>query len=169
MTVIAAKIYDGNIQMACDSMVTRGRHKKSTGYPCKIIEGKDFILGFCGDAVILPLLTMYSKNHIIGNDGDADRIVEWCSEFLEYVKKKTNEWKGSLKASLLLAHSSGLFLIEDWLPIKVDDWCATGSGYEHAESALYLGHTPVEAVDVAINLAYGCGGKITNKSITFNV
>jgi len=162
MTVLAAKIYNDRIQISCDSMVSRGWHKKTTGYPDKIIEGSDFIAGVCGDATAMSLLIMYSKNHPVGVGG-LDRIVEWCSEFLEFVKKKTNNW--GIDSSLILVHKSGLFMIEDWIPMQINDWCAHGSGYKHAEAALFLGHDTDKAVDVAINLAYGCGGKIITRSI----
>ena len=164
MTVIAAKIHEDSIKMSCDSMVSRGWHKKTSGYPEKIIEGRDFIVGMAGICTTKALLTMYSKNHPIG-EGSIDRIVEWGTEFLDYVKKKTGNWD-STDSTLLLAHVSGLYMIESWLPIEISDWCAIGSGYQHAEAALYLGHDTEKAVDVAVNLEYGCGGKIITKSLS---
>jgi len=165
MTVIAAKIIKNEISMSCDSQISRGWHKKSTGYPDKIITGDDFILGVSGSAMVLPLLMVYSKNHKIGV-GDEDRIIEWGSEFLDYCKKKTGSWDQS--CSMILAHNSGLFMIEDWLPLRIKDFCATGSGYKHAESALYLGESTESAVSVAIALADGCGGEIITKKVTLN-
>lgn len=162
MTVIAAKVYDDKIEMSCDSMVTRGYHSKSTGFPPKIIEGSDFIIGFAGDAKILPLLMLFSKNHPIceGNEG---RILEWLSELLDFAKSKTSNY--SYDCQLLIAHKSGLFMVHDWHPIRVEDFAAIGSGYQYAESALFLGNDTIKACDVAMNFAYGCGGKITTKTI----
>lgn len=162
MTVIAAKVEENHIVMSCDSQVSRGWHKKSTGYPVKIIDGSDFIIGASGAAVLMPLLSAYSKNHQIG-DGGADRIIEWCFEFLEFCKKKTDSW--NQEGQLILAHGSGLFVIEQWLPLKIDDFCAVGSGFQYAEAAMYLGKTTEEAVDVAIHMDYGCGGDTVTKKI----
>ena len=162
MTVIAAKVYEDEIVMSCDSMYTRGWHHKKTGYPEKIIEGADFVAGVCGSAEAIPLLLLYSKNHPIG-DGGAARVLEWCTEFLDFAKKKTDNW--GVDASVVLAHKSGLYLVDKWIPLPITDWCAHGSGYEHAEAALYLGCDTEKAVDVAVNMAYGCGGKITTKRV----
>jgi ATP-dependent protease HslVU (ClpYQ) peptidase subunit len=163
VTVIAAKVYDDKIVMSCDSMATRGYHHRKSGFPEKIIEGQDFLAGVCGDASVMSLLMMFAKNHPIGEGGVA-RVVEWCAEFLEFAKNKTDSWGGD--ASLVLAHRTGLFIIDGWIPLAVKDWCAHGSGYQHAEAALYLGHDTEKAVDVAVNMAYGCGGNIVTKSIS---
>jgi hypothetical protein len=107
--------------------------------------------------MVLPLLTVYAKDHAIGSGGEA-RITEWLFEFLGFCKSKTEEWNQD--ADLLLAHGRGLFAVEDWLPLRVTDFAATGSGYQHAEAAMYLGHSPRDAVRTAIAMAYGCGGEI---------
>jgi len=162
MTAIAAKVYPGRIVMACDSRMSRGYHGKDTGYPRKIIRGSDFLVGVSGSAIVVPLLAAYAKNHSIGEGGDI-RIAEWCFEFLEFCKKYTGDWKQD--ATLLLAHKSGLYGIEDWLPLPVADWEAVGSGFMHAEAALYMGADPVEAVEVAIKMAYGCGGEVREETL----
>ena len=162
MTVIAAKVGKKGIVMSCDSQMSRGWHTKSTGYQDKIIEGSDFMIGVSGSALLMPLLTMYAKNHPIG-EGGIDRVTEWCLEFLDFCKKKTDSWNQN--GQLILAHHSGLYAIEEWLPLKVSDFCATGSGYQYAEAAMYLGKTTSEAVDVAIHMAYGCGGDVVTKEI----
>ena len=162
MTVIAARIKDNEVVMSCDSQVSVGWHHKKTGYMDKIINGPDFIIGVSGSAMLMPLLSMYSKNHQIG-DGGEERITEWCFEFLEYCKKKTDAW--SQPGALILGCASGMFLIEDWIPLRITDFCAVGSGYQHAEAAMYLGMDTEKAVDVAINMAFGCGGAIKTSSI----
>lgn len=162
MTVIAAKIENKKIVISCDSRFTKGFHGRNSGYQDKIIEGQDFIIGISGSALLIPLLIMYSKNHPIG-DGEIERITEWCFEFLEFSKKKTDSW--DQEGQLIIGHKSGLFIIENWLPLKINDFCAVGSGYQHAEAAMYLNASTIEAVDVAINMAYGCGGNITTKKI----
>jgi ATP-dependent protease HslVU (ClpYQ) peptidase subunit len=108
------------------------------------------------------MLAAYAKDHSIGSGGEL-RIAEWCFEFLGFCKKHTGEWKQD--ASLLVAHHSGLYAVEDWMPIGVTDYCAIGSGFEHAEAAMYLGKTPAEAADVAINMSFGCGGKIVERTV----
>lgn len=162
MTVIAARVESDRIVMACDSRVSRGWHGKNTGYPSKIIAGSDFAVGASGSAMVAPLLAAYAKDHGIGSGGDL-RVTEWCFEFLEFCKKHTGEFKQD--AHLLLAHKSGLYSIYEWLPVRVSDYCAIGSGFEHAEAAMYLGRSPEEACDVAINMAFGCGGDIKTHEV----
>jgi ATP-dependent protease HslVU (ClpYQ) peptidase subunit len=163
MTVIAAKIEKNKIHISCDSQVSRGNHKKKTGFPGKIVTGSDFFVGVSGDALLVPLLTAYSKNHPIGGGGE-ERVIEWGFEFLDFCKKRTDSWEQ--EGELILCHHSGLFLIYDWLPLKIEDFCAVGAGFQHAEAAMCLGKSTHEAVDVAINLAFGCGGDITTENIT---
>jgi ATP-dependent protease HslVU (ClpYQ) peptidase subunit len=162
MTAIAAKVEAGKIVMACDSQYSRGWHGKKTGYPEKIVLGSDFAAGVSGNAAVIPMLAAYAKDHGIGSGGDL-RIAEWCFEFLGFCKKHTGEWKQ--EAHLLIAHCSGLYTVHDWLPLQIKDYCAIGSGFEHAEAALYLGKSPAEAVGVAVNMAYGCGGDIVSHEI----
>lgn len=161
MTVVAAKIDGDTIRMACDSQFSRGWHHKATGNPEKLVKGADFVVGISGSAMVLPLLTVYAKDHSIGTGGEA-RITEWLFEFLGFCKSHTQNWDQD--ATLLLAHASGLFVVEDWLPLRVHDFAAIGSGFQHAEAALHLGHSAREAVEVAIAMAYGCGGEIVEVS-----
>lgn len=157
MTVIAAKVEGDSIVMAADSRVSRGGHGKNTGYQSKIVNGSDFFVGISGSAMVAPMLMAYAKDHGIGTGGDL-RIAEWCFEFLAFCNKYTGDW--SQEAHLLLAHKTGLYSIYDWLPLRVNDFCAIGSGFEHAEAAMYLGSSPREAVEVSIAMADGCGGAI---------
>ena len=55
-------------------MMSRGWHKKSTGYPEKLVRGVDFVAGISGDASVIVLLSMYAKNHPIGIGG-TDRVI----------------------------------------------------------------------------------------------
>lgn len=113
--------------------------------------------------MLIPLLVIYSKNHPVG-EGGVTRLTEWRTEFLDFCKKRTGSWDQD--GSLIIAHRTGSYAIEDWLPLEIDDFCATGSGYQHAEAAMYLGHDTEAVVDVAVNMAYGCGGDVVTKGIT---
>lgn len=166
MTVIAAKIEKDKIVMSCDSLVTRGWHSKSTGYDDKIIVGPDFLIGIAGLARTSALMQVFSKNHPLAS-GSLERMVEWCYEFTEYCNKHVKKWDQNAN-NCILAHEKRLVILENWTPLEVTDYCAIGSGYQHAEAAMYLGCSTREAVDVAINMAYGCGGNIITRSIDYN-
>jgi len=163
VTVIAARVNGQCIEMSADSQFTRcGGHKNNTGLTEKIIRGSDFVIGVSGEALLLTLVSMYAKNHPVG-DGGVDRVTEWGLEFLEYCRKKTDSW--DQHGSLLLAHKSGLYAVYDWIPLVVTDFWAIGSGLQYAETAMYLGHSTEEAVLVAIQMAYGCGGNVVTEQI----
>jgi len=165
MTVMAAKIKGNTITMSCDSQVSRGDHSRTEGYMEKIIEGPDFLAGISGVASMLTIMTMYAKNHPVG-EGGIERITEWMFEFQEFHEKRTKSW--GQNGHVLLAHRSGLFSIFNSVPVQVDDFYGAGSGYQHAETAMYLGKSTKEAVGVAIQMADGCGGKIVTRKIRMN-
>jgi len=127
MTTIA---WDGT-SLAYDTLRTDGWGLKEYE-PCKVMEGKDFLLGGAGD---LACILRYQK-----------RVAEMtAAEILDMgfpdYKKDEND------PSLLLVTKSGVFTHGAGMWLRVSrPFHAIGSGRDYALMAMYLGKTAQEAV-----------------------
>lgn len=82
---------------------------------------------------------------------DEKSVLEFIIEFSRWKKDLTGD--GSLCNSYILAFGGKLFHIQRMLIYEVRDYYAIGAGEDFANAALYLGHTPREAVKVACELS----------------
>lgn len=63
MSVVAAKVYNNNIQMSADSILTNGWEKDPNTNFTKIISLNDMIVGSVGSADECSLMWLYMENH----------------------------------------------------------------------------------------------------------
>ena len=146
MSVIAGKVYGDKIVIAADSIICRG-WMKQTGY-AKLHEVNGMIFGSAGLASEGSLFYQFLKTHRPATPTEKD-VLELIVEFSEWKKKYTSS---EMENSYLLAVDGHLFYIVYMLVHEVQDYEAVGAGEEYAKAALYLGHTPMEAVKVACEL-----------------
>ena len=79
-------------------------------------------------------------------------------DILEYIVE-FSKWKQDLVGysgisnTYLLAYDGHLFEIENMFVYEIKDYDAVGAGEDFANAALYLGHSPREAVKVACELS----------------
>lgn len=153
MSVVAAKVYDKEVVMAADSIIVKGWSKRNSNF-AKIAEINDMILGGCGSAQEISLMWHYMQTHKPASATDKD-VLTFIIEF--------SRWKSSMGAGsdieneYLFVYQGHLFAIQDMLVHEIFDYSAIGAGEDFATSALYLGHTPREAVKVACDLScYVC-------------
>lgn len=127
MTTIA---WDGKT-MACDTLRTDGWGLKQYE-PCKVMEGKDFLLGGAGDwSVILKFQKRVAEM-------SAEQILD-----LGYPDYKKDE----NAPSLMLATKFGVFTHGEGVWMRISrPFHAIGSGRDYALMAMYLGKTAQEAV-----------------------
>lgn len=153
MSVVAAKVYEKEIIMAADSIIVKGWSKRNSNF-AKIAEINDMILGGCGSAQEISLMWHYMQTHKPASATDKD-VLTFIIEFAQW---KNNMGDGSrIENEYLFAYQGHLFEIQNMLVHEVFDYVAVGAGEDFANAALYLGHTPQEAVKVACDLScYVC-------------
>lgn len=150
MSVVAAKIYNNRIVMAADSILVKGWSKSTNGNFVKINQINGMIVGGTGQAKELSLLWHFMRTH--KPDGNTDKdIIEYIVEFSKWKNDLIGE--SGIVNNYLLAYDGHLFEIENMFVYEIKDYTAVGAGQDFANAALYLGHSPREAVKVACELS----------------
>lgn len=150
MSVVAAKVYDNRIVMAADSILVKGWSKSTNGNFTKINQINGMIVGGTGNAKELSLLWHFMRTH--RPDGNTEKeILGYIVEFSKWKQDLIGE--GGISNTYLLAYDGHLFEIEDKFVYEIKDYDAVGAGEDFANAALYLGHSPREAVKVACELS----------------
>ena len=149
MSVIAGKVYNDKVVIAADSIVVKGWSKR-TGNFAKLLEINDMIIGGTGSAEELSLFFRFAQTHKPESATEKD-VLAFATEFANW--KQTNYNNSSfLKNTYLIAYDGHLFEIANMFINEIKDFAAIGAGEDFANAALYLGHSPEEAVKVACEL-----------------
>lgn len=153
MSVIAAKVYEKRITMAADAILVKGSSKRNNNF-AKIARINDMVVGGTGLAEELSLMWHYMATHKPAAATEKD-ILAFIVEFSQW--KGNVGARGSIENSYLLVYEGHLYEIEHMFVHEIKDYVAIGAGEDFANAALYLGHTPSEAVKVACDLScYVC-------------
>lgn len=149
MSVIAAKVYKDKIVMAADSIIVYGWSKKTNDDFVKIQNINEMIIGGCGTAQENSLMWQYMKTHKPASPTEKD-VLEYIVEFARWKKDLTGDY--TVCNEYLLAYDGHLFKIEGLCVSEIHSYDAIGAGMDFSNAALYLGHSPREAVKVACEL-----------------
>lgn len=137
MTTVAS---DGRV-MAADSMLTYGAMERSAPAQPKIFKFDGCLYGFSGR----DDMVQQARDWITSREGPKKRPkLEEDSVWILKIDAEGKCW----------AAYETLVFVPRPLP------CAIGGGSVVAETAMYLGKSPAEAVQVAIDLTQGSGGPI---------
>lgn len=172
MTVVAVKKYNDKIVMSCDSQTTYGTRykveKMRETSPVKSDMGKifienDMLIGCSGAVSESNLLKLFARNHK-PKSADVDGILEFLLEFRDYIAKRTAEPAYKIDNQTF---GGKVFECYDMDVTERPTFWAIGSGMFLALSALHLGQTPEEAVNVAKQYDLYCGGE--TKTLSVNI
>lgn len=149
MSVIAGKVYNDKIVIAADSIIVKGWSKRNSGFG-KLININDMIIGGTGTAEEMSLFFRFAQTHKPETATEKD-ILTFITEFASWKHTNYND-NSFLKNTYLIAYDGHLFEIENMFINEIKDFMAIGAGEDYANAALYLGHSPEEAVKVACEL-----------------
>ncbi len=149
MSVVAAKVYTDRIVMAADSIIVSGWSKNPNNKFVKLNEINKMIVGGCGSAEEQSLMWHYMNTHKPESATEKD-ILSFIIEF----SKWKNDFVGNNQINnvYLIAYQGHLFQIENMFVSEIQEYAAIGAGEDYFNTALYLGHSPKEAVKVACDL-----------------
>ena len=157
MTVVATRKTDTEITIAADSMFS---YTNLIATPLEIDAAKLFqhnglIIGASGDSGEMNQMRMFSRNHKPAS-ATPDGVTEFIDEFREWLKKKDGE--AEFSASYLIAFDGKCFrtYTRTYDVFEVPEFAAIGAGEHFAVTALHLGKSAVEAVEVACALNPWC-------------
>jgi len=154
MSVIAAKIEPTQIKLASDSILVRGwTQEKKTGASAKLCFVNNMHIGAVGKCEESSLLKLFCITHR-PERAEENAIVTFMAEFADWKKQRTNEY--TLENVYILVIDKKVFQIESFFVAEIDTFTAIGAGQDFALAALYLGHSPKEAVQIACELSVMC-------------
>ena len=151
MSVVAVKNYEDKIIIAADSIMCSGSTNINfaKGFS-KLIEINDMIMGAVGTANEASLMWLYMNTHKPNGSTEKD-ILEFIAEFSNW-KTKYND-SNQVNNLYILIYQNKIFSISGLFVTQIDSYLAIGAGEDYALTALYLGHSPKEAVKVACDLS----------------
>lgn len=149
MSVITAKVYKDRIIMAADSIMCRGWSKQTNHDFVKMEHINGMIIGGVGNAMEISLMWHYMDTHRPA-DATVKSVLNYVIEFSMW--KNNQVGSPMVDNAYLMAYKGKLFYIEKMFIYEISDYKGIGAGEDFANAALYLGHTPKEAVETACAL-----------------
>ena len=153
MSVVAIKVTDKKITIGADSiLVSHGTTKEKDKF-AKLNKVNDIIIGDVGDAQEGGLFLMFCKTRK-PREASVEALIEFMSEFQEWMKNKTDESK--LRNEYVLVLEKKAFLVEGFFVKEITDYTAIGAGMDFSLAALYLGNSVKESIKAACHLSVYC-------------
>ena len=152
MSVVAVRVTKKKITIGADSILVSGWTQEKDKL-AKLNKTNGMIIGDVGDAEEGALFLLFCKTRK-PRAASVDAIVEFMSEFQDWMNNKTGESKLSNQYILIIEKKA--FMIEGFFIKEVTDYTAIGAGMDFALSALYLGNSVKESIKAACHLSVYC-------------
>jgi ATP-dependent protease HslVU (ClpYQ) peptidase subunit len=153
MSVVAVKVTNEKITIGADSiLVSHGTTQEKDKF-AKLNKVNDIIIGDVGDAQEGGLFLMFCRTRK-PREASVEAIIEFMSEFQDWMKNKTDESK--LRNEYILVLEKKAFLVEGFFVKQIIDYTAIGAGMDFSLAALYLGNSVKESIKAACHLSVYC-------------
>lgn len=169
MTTIAAKVTNGKVKIAWDSQATAG--SRATFGINKVVKINDqFAIGVAGYARYANPLHRASVNKIHPfdlNQPDFDgygwlldeAVPAWMKAVKKELANAPSEDADAPYGSVLVALGGKVYTVDwDFAVMPVESFAAIGSGSDFANTAMHLGKSAKQAVEIAAQLDLFTGG-----------
>jgi ATP-dependent protease HslVU (ClpYQ) peptidase subunit len=155
MTVIAVKKYADKITISADSVATWGNYEYQTLVNNKILEiDKNYIVAGAGDWSQCNLFMHYASLHRPEHLTHVG-IVDFFKNFDDWILNRINK-RSDIGNSFLIILNSQIWYYTNYSANQIFDFFAIGSGWMPALTALHLGLSTHEAVQVACKMLPSC-------------
>lgn len=153
MSVVAVKVTNEKITIGADSiLVSHGTTQEKDKF-AKLNKVNDIIIGDVGDAQEGGLFLMFCRTRK-PREASVEAIIEFMSEFQDWMKNKTDE--SNLRNEYILVLEKKAFLVEGFFVKEIIDYTAIGAGMDFSLAALYLGNSVKESIKAACHLSVYC-------------
>ena len=152
MSVVAVKVTKNKITIGADSILVSGWTQEKDKL-AKLNKVNGMVIGDVGDAQEGALFLLFCKTRK-PSEASVDALVEFMSEFQDWLDKKTGETKLSNEYILIIEGKA--FMMEGFFIKEVTDYTAIGAGMDFALSALYLGKSVKDSIKAAYHLSVYC-------------
>tara|TARA_B100001094_G_C17996501_1_gene702915 strand:- start:89 stop:580 length:492 start_codon:yes stop_codon:yes gene_type:complete len=152
MSVVAVKVTKNKIIIGADSILVSG-YTQEKDKLAKLNKVNGMIVGDVGDAQEGALFLLFCKTRK-PSEASVGGLVEFMSEFQDWLDKKTGEAKLSNEYILIIEKKA--FMMEGFFIKEVTDYTSIGAGMDFALSALYLGKSVKDSIKAACHLSVYC-------------
>ena len=152
MSVVAVRKYPDRLDFAADSIRTVGYRQESQRVTelTKLVEVNDMTIGGVGYSVELSFLFLFAKTHK-PKAATTDAVLDFLVEFYDWARAK-NESFGRQNHYLLGFQGEAFRICDGYLVDRINEFGAIGAGEDFALTAMHLGKTETEAIEVASEL-----------------
>lgn len=156
MSVIAVKNFGNKITIGADSQKTRGDEKSKI---TKLFynEKSNLIWGHSGYCYEASTYDIFLKTHCPSGATEKE-IYEHFLDFMDFKRDFCND-KMKLESDFIIVFQDKAFYVSSLmfvLNIKQGEFEAIGCGFPEAKTALHLGHTVQEAIEITCEVNIGC-------------
>lgn len=162
MSVIACKVHPDRIELAADSILVSGWSQRTDGKLTKLAKVRDVVVGSSGLAAEVGLMQLFLQT-TRPKAPNVESVLEFMGEFATWKQKRVND--ATLHNQFILAFDGKAFVTQEYFVDEIESYYAIGAGEDFATAALYLGRSPVAAVQAAIALSAFCEDPIVTQTV----
>jgi hypothetical protein len=152
MSVVAVKVTKNKITIGADSILVSGWTQEKDKL-AKLNKANGMIIGDVGDAEEGALFLLFCKTRK-PREASVDALVEFMSEFQDWMNNKTGESKLSNQYILIIEGKA--FMMEGFFIKEITDYTAIGAGADFALPCLALGHDIEVAIEMSCHFSIYC-------------
>jgi len=153
MSVVAVKIYKDKIVIGADSFVGFNYDTQLKDKNVKIFSHKEITIGTVGYTTDCSLMRVFSRDKKPSRS-DEEAMTEYIVEFIDWCKKKDVNYK--MESNFMIVFKSKAFLVAGLYVKQIKKYEAMGAGMNMAQTALALGKSVREALEIACELSIYC-------------
>lgn len=154
MSVVCCKVEKEYIEIASDSIVTRGTHQdKSNNRFSKLIEINNMIIGTAGTCEEMSLMIKYA-NTTKPELATEFSLTDYICEFAEWKKKRTDNHVIDNHYIFIIENKA--FFVAGFFVDEILTFESIGAGLSYSQATLHLGHSVKDAVKTACELSIYC-------------
>lgn len=154
MSVVAAKVNKGTIEMAADSIHVYGDWRQEKEEGCKLKRVNGMAIAHAGLTSQGSLFYLYCQTRK-PKAATEDALLEFFADFQEWYAKRIGKQR-DLESGWLVAFNGKLFRFIAFYVSEVKDFASIGAGEDFAYAAMHMGCSAKRAVQVACELSPFC-------------
>lgn len=155
MSVVATRVYESHIEIASDSQVTSGMTMQNLDSVKLFSNELGVTVGACGSMQEIALFKIFLSSRT-PRSASEDDIVYFMHEFHRWLDDNAEQDFDAEMNQYHMVFGGSAFSIQGYYVREITDFDAIGAGTDYALAALYLGKTPLQAVNVACDLNIFC-------------
>lgn len=156
MSVVAVKVTKDEIVIGSDSQTTSWMTADINKFAKMRKISDDLVISHVGLAADFALLREFVRTNQPRNNSE-DGILEFFTKFYKYLKDMSMNLNSKpCSSAFIIVYKQKAYTLENYYIKEITDFDAIGSGGDNALTALHLGHSVKESIEIACDLNIYC-------------